>query len=168
MRYLRYAARYAAIVGAFALLAGVAARPASAQVRVGIGIGVGAPAYVAPAPVCSYGYYGYAPYRCAPYGYYGPDYFVDGVFIGAGPWYHPREYYYARPSYYSRTYVYRDYDRRWDRDRDDRFRGRDFREDRHDRDDRFRGRDRDDRSRDRDDRGFRGNGHDNGRHNGRR
>jgi len=159
--------RYAALVGAFALLAGVAARPASAQVRVGIGIGVGAPVpvYVAPAPVCTYGYYGYAPYRCAPYGFYGPQYFVNGVFIGAGPWYHPREYYYARPSYYSHTYVYRDYGRRVDRD--DRFRGSDFREDRHDRNDRFHGQDRDDRS-------FRGNGHghvnghDNGQHNGRR
>ena len=28
------------------------------------------------------------PYSCAPYGYYGPDWFTGGVFIGAGPWYH--------------------------------------------------------------------------------
>ena len=27
------------------------------------------------------------PYACAPYGYYGPDWFAGGVFIGAGPWY---------------------------------------------------------------------------------
>ena len=26
------------------------------------------------------------PYACAPYGYYGPSWFVDGVFIGVGPW----------------------------------------------------------------------------------
>src|SRR5262249_33928271 len=32
--------------------------------------------------------YDYAPYACAPYGFYGPDYFVNGIFIGAGPWYH--------------------------------------------------------------------------------
>ena len=40
------------------------------------------------APECPYGYYDYAPYECAPYGYYGPEWFTDGVFIGAGPWFH--------------------------------------------------------------------------------
>jgi hypothetical protein len=49
-----------------------------AQVTVGIGV----------APVCPYGYFDYAPYDCAPYGYYGPDWFVGGVFLGAGPWFH--------------------------------------------------------------------------------
>jgi hypothetical protein len=49
-----------------------------AQVAVSIGV----------APVCPYGYYSYPPYNCAPYGYYGPDWFVSGVFIGAGPWFH--------------------------------------------------------------------------------
>lgn len=43
---------------------------------------------IGPAPVCPYGYYDYAPYACAPYGYYGPEWFVGGVFIGAGPWFH--------------------------------------------------------------------------------
>ena len=43
-------------------------------------------AYGAP-PVCTYGYYPYTPYSCAPYGYWGPDYFFDGAFIGAGPWF---------------------------------------------------------------------------------
>ena len=38
-------------------------------------------------PVCPYGYYSYYPYACAPYGFYGPQWFVGGVFIGAGPWY---------------------------------------------------------------------------------
>jgi hypothetical protein len=37
-----------------------------------------------PEPVCSYGYYDYAPYSCAPYGYYGPEFFVGGR-------YHPRQ-----------------------------------------------------------------------------
>ena len=49
-----------------------------AQVEVGIGI----------APVCPYGYFDYAPYDCAPSGYYGPDWFVGGIFLGAGPWFH--------------------------------------------------------------------------------
>ena len=52
----------------------------AAQVSVGVGIGV--------APVCPYGYFDYPPYECAPYGYYGPDWFTDGIFIGAGPWFH--------------------------------------------------------------------------------
>jgi|HubBroStandDraft_6_1064221.scaffolds.fasta_scaffold1609340_1 hypothetical protein len=52
----------------------------AAQVSVGVGIGV--------APVCPYGYFDYPPYECAPYGYYGPDWFADGIFIGAGPWFH--------------------------------------------------------------------------------
>ncbi len=43
------------------------------------------------APVCPYGYYDYAPYSCAPYGYYGPEWFSGGVFIGAGPWFHGPE-----------------------------------------------------------------------------
>src|SRR3984885_4278259 len=51
-----------------------------AQVSVGIDIGT--------APACPYGYYDYAPYACAPYGYYGPEWFTSGVFVGAGPWFH--------------------------------------------------------------------------------
>ncbi len=58
---------------------------APAQISVSIG---GGP------PVCPYGYFDYAPYDCAPYGYYGPDWFVGGVFLGAGPWFHgPRGFY---------------------------------------------------------------------------
>jgi len=52
-------------------------RVAPSQVSVDIGV----------APVCPYGYFDYAPYDCAPYGYYGPDWFVGGVFFGAGPWF---------------------------------------------------------------------------------
>jgi hypothetical protein len=43
---------------------------------------------VGAAPGCPWGYYDYAPYSCAPYGYYGPEWFNGGVFIGAGPWFH--------------------------------------------------------------------------------
>lgn len=79
MRYLKYVALLAVLMLPLSY--------SQAQVRVGIGVGVG-PGYVAGPPVCQWGYYNYYPYACAPYGYYGPDYFVGGVFIGAGPWYH--------------------------------------------------------------------------------
>jgi hypothetical protein len=76
----------------FLLLAGitaigltVTAPKAEAQVGVGVDIGV--------APECPYGYYDVAPYSCAPAGYYGPEWFNDGVFIGVGPWFHgPAEF----------------------------------------------------------------------------
>ncbi|HEV7967128.1 MAG TPA: hypothetical protein VGP19_06150 [Candidatus Acidoferrales bacterium] len=58
----------------------VTAPKMEAQVNVGINIGV--------APECPYGYYDTAPYACAPYGYYGPEWFTGGVFVGAGPWFH--------------------------------------------------------------------------------
>jgi hypothetical protein len=48
--------------------------------------GPGPVAYGGPPPECPYGYYDYAPYDCAPYGYYGPEWFASGIFIGAGPW----------------------------------------------------------------------------------
>ena len=105
MRYLKYAA----LLG---ILLFAAAGSAHAQVRVGVGVG---PVYVGPEPVCAYGYYPYYPYACAPYGYWGPNYFVGGVFIGVGPWYRehwgPHYYgpgYYGRPGYaYRPGYVYR-------------------------------------------------------------
>jgi len=56
--------------------------PAYAPAQVSVGVNIGAP------PICPYGYFDYAPYDCAPYGYYGPDWFVGGVFLGAGPWFH--------------------------------------------------------------------------------
>lgn len=58
----------------------VMAAKAPAQVGVGVNIGV--------APECPYGYYDVSPYACAPAGYYGPEWFDGGVFIGAGPWFH--------------------------------------------------------------------------------
>ena len=65
---------------AFATILFCSAPVGRAQVTVGVNIG--------PAPVCPYGYFDYAPYDCAPYGYYGPDWFIGGVFIGVGPWFH--------------------------------------------------------------------------------
>ena len=57
----------------------------TAQAQVGVEVGV--------APVCPYGYYDVPPYNCAPYGYYGPEWFTGGVFIGAGPWFHGDEHF---------------------------------------------------------------------------
>ena len=50
---------------------------------------------VGPPPVCPYGYYEVPPYNCAPDGYYGPEWFSGGVFIGAGPWFHGPEHFYG-------------------------------------------------------------------------
>jgi hypothetical protein len=59
-----------------ALFSGATAAPAQVSISIGA------------EPVCPYGYYDYAPYSCSPYGYYGPDWFSGGVFIGTGRWYH--------------------------------------------------------------------------------
>jgi hypothetical protein len=72
----------------FAALALFAGKEASAQVVVGV-----APV----APACAYGYYDYYPYACAPYGFYDSDWFVGGVFIGAGPWYGGRYNFHYHP-----------------------------------------------------------------------
>src|ERR1700691_3911646 len=74
---------------AFAVLvAGLLCSAPVARTQDAIGVNIG------PAPVCPYGYFDYAPYDCAPYGYYGPDWFVGGLFLGAGPWFHgPRGFY---------------------------------------------------------------------------
>jgi hypothetical protein len=50
-----------------------------------IGIQIGNGGYLEP-DGCMYGYYGYAPYACAPEGFYGPGFFWGGHFRGAGPW----------------------------------------------------------------------------------
>ncbi|MFZ0337505.1 MAG: hypothetical protein WAL45_05695, partial [Terracidiphilus sp.] len=75
------------LIKSFALLSllclfGAGCAHAPAQIGVGIGVNIG------PEPVCPYGYFDYPPYDCAPYGYYGPDWFLNGIFIGAGPWFH--------------------------------------------------------------------------------
>jgi hypothetical protein len=68
----------AAFVGC-AMIATVPKAPAQIAVEIGV------------APECPYGYYDAAPYDCAPYGYYGPEWFTGGVFLGAGPWFHGPE-----------------------------------------------------------------------------
>ena len=83
MKYLRYLALLAAFIFVFA----PATKSSQASAQVAVGVGIGAPGYIAP-PACAYGYYDYYPYACAPYGFYGPDWFAGGVFIGAGPWFH--------------------------------------------------------------------------------
>ncbi len=65
----------AAVAGCFMM---ATAPRVAAQVAVEIGV----------APDCPYGYYDAAPYNCAPYGYYGPEWFSDGIFVGSGPWFH--------------------------------------------------------------------------------
>ena len=77
---------------AFLMLAAVAgigftATTPKAEAQVSVEIGV--------APDCPYGYYDTAPYGCAPTGYYGPEWFSGGVFIGAGPWFHGTEHFYG-------------------------------------------------------------------------
>ena len=61
----------------------IATTAKAAGPQVGVEIGV--------APDCPYGYYDVAPYNCAPAGYYGPEWFTGGVFIGTGPWFHGPE-----------------------------------------------------------------------------
>ena len=58
----------------------IAANTPQSQAQVAVSIGA--------APACPYGYYEGPPYNCAPYGYYGPEWFTGGVFVGAGPWFH--------------------------------------------------------------------------------
>ena len=87
MKYLKHAALLGVLL--------FAASNAQAQaVRVGVGVGIG------PEPVCAYGYYPYYPYACAPVGYWGANYFVNGMFIGVGPWYHAHWYPAYRPGDY--------------------------------------------------------------------
>ncbi len=72
-------------LSAFALTVASGLSVAPAQISVNIGA----------EPGCPYGYFDYSPYSCAPYGYYGPDWFSGGLFIGAGPWYHGRRGFYG-------------------------------------------------------------------------
>ena len=62
------------------LIAALLSVPRSGPAQVSVDIGA--------EPACPYGYYDNAPYDCAPYGYYGPEWFNGGAFIGAGPWFH--------------------------------------------------------------------------------
>jgi hypothetical protein len=116
MRYLKYGILSAALLGVLLLSAGNASAQVAVGVRVGpVGVAVG------PEPVCAYGYYPFAPYGCAPEGYWAPRYFVGGIFVGAGPWFrgwgHPYGFYARlgypyrpgwayRPGYYRPGYAY--------------------------------------------------------------
>jgi hypothetical protein len=73
--------KFFVLVAVAAFCCAVVTPTTQAQVSVDIGV----------APVCPYGYYDVPPYACAPYGYYGPEWFTGGVFIGAGPWFHGPE-----------------------------------------------------------------------------
>jgi hypothetical protein len=70
---------------ALAAVAGflLTATPPRAHAQITVQVGV--------APDCPYGYYDYAPYNCVPDGYYGPEWFTGGVFLGVGPWFHGRD-----------------------------------------------------------------------------
>src|SRR6202142_1767392 len=72
--------KYLALTAIAGICLTVSTPKTEAQINIGVDIGA--------APDCPYGYYDYAPYACAPYGYYGPEWFSGGVFIGAGPWFH--------------------------------------------------------------------------------
>ena len=67
-----------ALAAVFTLFVTASAPNSEAQLSIQIGV----------APSCPYGYYDYTPYRCAPYGYYGPEWFHGHTFIGVGPWFH--------------------------------------------------------------------------------
>jgi hypothetical protein len=77
--------RYFGLLVITASLFIAAAHRAGAQVSVSIG----------EPPVCPYGYYEVPPYNCAPDGYYGPEWFSGGIFIGAGPWFHGPDRFYG-------------------------------------------------------------------------
>jgi hypothetical protein len=72
--------RFAVLV--FASVAAISFTTTTPKAQAQVAVEVGA------APDCPYGYYDTPPYACAPYGYYGPEWFTGGVFIGAGPWFH--------------------------------------------------------------------------------
>jgi len=71
---------FAIVVLAAAVGAAVPSAVPKANAQAGVEVGI--------VPDCPYGYYDVAPYACAPAGYYGPEWFAGGVFIGAGPWFH--------------------------------------------------------------------------------
>ena len=113
-------------IAAAAIFGLACAVPASAPAQVSFVVTIG------PAPGCPYGYYGFAPYNCAPYGYYGPQWFTNGFFIGAGPWFRgPRGFYGPVNHDFDPRYGYNGrfpgHDERFDRGRDFRdFHNNDF------------------------------------------
>jgi hypothetical protein len=116
------------------LIAGLCMVAASTRSEAQISISIGV------APVCPYGYYNYAPSSCAPFGYYGPQWFSGGVFLGAGPWFrgpqgfhgYVNTYYDPRFGYYG-PFPVRGERPDWGRHRgwEHEFHGNEFREERH-------------------------------------
>ena len=74
---------------ALTLVVGVCFLLATPATQAQVSVQIGA------APECPYGYYDVPPYDCAPYGYYGPEWFTGGIFIGAGPWFHGPEHFHG-------------------------------------------------------------------------
>jgi hypothetical protein len=79
--------RFTRTLALAAVAVGATAIAATAEADVSINIGA--------EPACPYGYYDTAPYACAPYGYYGPEWFNGGVFIGVGPWFHGPDHFHG-------------------------------------------------------------------------
>jgi uncharacterized membrane protein YgcG len=96
VRYLKYLALLVAVLA-------LSTVHSQAQVSIGVQIGPTYGIYNAP-PVCEYGFYPDYPFACAPYGYWGPNYFVNGAFIGVGPW---NNFYFTHPTFYRPFYVNR-------------------------------------------------------------
>jgi hypothetical protein len=89
--------KYLTLVAIAGLCFAASAPKTDAQISVSIGA----------APVCPYGYYDYAPYNCAPYGFYGPEWFSGGAFVGAGPWFHGPEHFQGHvDNHYDEHYGY--------------------------------------------------------------
>jgi len=78
---------FAIVLLATALGAGLTLTAPKATAQAGVEVGV--------APDCPYGYYDVPPYACAPAGYYGPEWFTGGVFLGVGPWFHGPEHFHG-------------------------------------------------------------------------
>jgi hypothetical protein len=74
------------VLCAIVMVCTLAAAP-KVQAQISFSVGI--------APSCPYGYYDYAPYGCAPYGYYGREWFHGRTFIGAGPWFHGPDHFYG-------------------------------------------------------------------------
>ena len=77
--------RFHCALAAVVAVVGFSATAPKAEAQINIDFGA--------EPECPYGYYDFAPYPCAPDGYYGPEWFAGGVFVGAGPWFHGGEHF---------------------------------------------------------------------------
>jgi hypothetical protein len=91
--------RFPKLIAAAAVASGMSCIVPLASAQISINIGR--------PPACPYGYYDTSPYGCAPYGYYGSEWFNGGVFIGAGPWFHgPHGFYGHVNNHYDPHYGY--------------------------------------------------------------